>query len=263
MKVADIPVFVDVARDQLLRWAVAVQEALPSRRPVPGDGRQRCGRRVGRAGFQPACQRLVLGFGQRWQAEGHAAFAGACGRNRRRSRRAHANLLAVQREVEIGVGQLRRCSVPGAVCFSASMRYMTPPSRLASGVCSRSLSTGKKPFCRQPAIGQGIEAEAGRLVGDQPHAGIDWFRIGTAGQPGVAGQVELAGRVVTGVAGDAALVEQRTHFPPVVRGTADRGGRMIEARRVGRAETVVELQGADDGGATGDEGQKKRGAAGA
>ena len=33
---------------------------------------------------------------------------------------------------------------------------------------------------------------------------------------------------------------------------------MIEARRIGGAETVVELQGADDGGAPGDEGQEKR-----
>ncbi len=55
------------------------------------------------------------------------------------------------------------------------------------------------------------------------------------------------------------MIEQRAYLFPVIRGTADRGGRVIEACRIGLAKTVVELQGADDGGAAGDEGQQKGG----
>ena len=114
-------------------------------------------------------------------------------------------------------------------------------------------------FFPPAGVGQRIEAEPGRVVGDQAHAGIDDLRVGAAGQPGMAGQIELTRRVVAGVAGDAAPVEQRPHLGPVIRRAADRGGRAIEARRVGRAETVVEFQRTDDGGATGEESQEKRG----
>ena len=39
----------------------------------------------------------------------------------------------------------------------------------------------------------------------------------------------------------------------------DRGGRVIETRRIRLAETVVELHGSDNCGTTGDKGQEKRG----
>ena len=116
---------------------------------------------------------------------------------------------------------------------------------------------GEKALLPPLGIAAGIEAEAGRRVGQQP-VGVDLCRIGAARDARVAGQVELAGGVIAGMTGHAALVEQRAYLLPVVRGAADRGGRVVEARRIGRAETVVQLDRADDGGATGDEGNEKR-----
>ena len=72
MKLADVPMFVDIAGDQAAAPIVAVQHILPER-DLPGYCR--CRRRwwrIGCARFQPSGQGTVFRLGKRRQTEGHA-----------------------------------------------------------------------------------------------------------------------------------------------------------------------------------------------
>ena len=256
VELAGVPVLVDVAGDQPLLRTVAVQEALPLGDAGERGGRRRGRRRVGRAALQPARQRLPLGRGESRQRERHAALRVLAGVVVE-ALGGGAYLLALQREIDVAVGQaaavrpgMGRLEIEHAVHDTAlAVRFR----RLGALVEDRE-ETLLPPF----GIALGIEAEAGRRVGEQS-VGIHLGRVGAARDAGIARQVELAGGVVAGVAGDAALVEQRPHFVPVVRRAADGGGRVIEAHRIRIAETVVELQCSDNGGATRDKSDQQWG----
>ena len=79
--------------------------------------------------------------------------------------------------------------------------------RLASGVGARSLSTGKKPRARHSDALSRVDIQPGRVGGEQPRGIVDGCLARAAGQALPAGRLQLAGRVVAGVADDAAPVE--------------------------------------------------------
>ena len=101
---------------------------------------------------------------------------------------------------------------------------------------------GEKALVTPLGIALRIKTEPGRLVGRQANAGVNISWISTPGQTFVARQVELAGGVVTGVAIDAALVEQGADFAPVIRRAFGGGGLMVKAGRISLAKALIKLE---------------------
>ncbi len=168
-----------------------------------------------------------------------------------------ADLLALEREVDVAAVQAPAVR-PGMLLLEGEQAVHHAALAVGLRRLRPFVEHREEAFPAPLGIAAGIEAEAGRRVGEQP-VGVNLGRIGAARDARIAGEVELARGVIARMARHAALVEQRADVLLVIRGAADRGGRVVEARRIGLAETLVELQRADDGGATGDEGQEKRG----
>ena len=72
IKLADQPVFVNVAGDQLLLEAVAIEQALPVSNLAEDSGGQWGRGRIGSTGFQPLAEGSVFLVVQGRQAKGHA-----------------------------------------------------------------------------------------------------------------------------------------------------------------------------------------------
>ena len=255
MQVAGKPVLIDIAGDELFLEAVAVEESFPVGDLLLHGGGQGGGRGIGRASLDPARQRLMLGSSQRRQAERHAAIrvlAGVvvegCG--------AHAGLRAIERKIEVAAGDWP-AGRPRVLLLER--QHAVKHAAVAVGFrCRGPFIEHREETLAPPfGIGQRVEAEAGRLVSEDADARIDAGRVGAARQAGVAGQVQLAGCVVAGMAGNAALVEYRAHLAPVVRcaGGGSRG--RVEAGRVRLAKALVELQRSDDRRTAGDEGEEQ------
>ena len=94
----------------------------------------------------------------------------------------------------------------GCCCLSASRRCISPAARLASGVGRCPLSTGKKPC---PATRTACRRRQYRREGSAANSrAASYPRLARAARQAFpTGGLELAGRVVAGVADDAALVE--------------------------------------------------------
>lgn len=228
--------FVDVAAGQALLERVAIQEHLPVGDLLLNRCRQRWQPFEWRAQFEPAAQGGHLGFVQAGQTKGHSP-EGILALESRVVVNARALLFPVERKIE----SLRQ---DGRVRQGVILLELQRPIHHARRQIRRrrlfTLVEHRREAFVAPLRGRlriSEQARQRRFV--QAPAVVDQLLAGAPGNALPGRELELAGRVVTGVANHAALFKDRLHVA-TIRESGRRHGRHIEARRIRCAVVLVE-----------------------
>jgi hypothetical protein len=164
------------------------------------------------------------------------------------------DLGSIQRKIHILTGDWPTAR-PRIVAFHRQQAIHHTTDAIGLGLLAAFIKHGEKSPGSPFTVIDCIKTETGWRVLDQASR-IDLRRIGAAGHPGVAAQVQLTRRVIAGVTGDATMIEDRAYLFPVIRRIRPGRGGTIKAPRIGGPETLVELAGNQHGGATGDQGKQ-------
>ncbi|MNC27324.1 hypothetical protein D3C75_754930 [compost metagenome] len=198
----DEQVLIEPARHQLLARAGAIEQRLPlgDLRRLGGIGEHRLAIQPRPLG-QPAAQGSVLGIAQPADREGHARTGIAAGEVVELLGR-RALVVAVDADIQV----IRQPGARHGRMGATQLEHARHQRGIAAS--QHRMEAAGAPALLRPRID---EQPRGRLRLDAL-AVVDRYRRGTALGTCSAAEVELAGRVVAGMAGHALLGEDRLHF---------------------------------------------------